>query len=73
MNTSDDNSDNNTEEGQLTEEELEDPPTKYDLFGDDAYDSCDEIIDDEPQDQSNSNNNLKFPLSISLNKTSKIS
>jgi hypothetical protein len=31
MNTSDDNSDNNTEEGQLTEEELEDPPPKYSL------------------------------------------
>jgi hypothetical protein len=30
----------------------------YDLFGDDAYGSCDEIIDDEPQDQSNNNNNV---------------
>ncbi|KAM0831780.1 hypothetical protein ACQ4PT_065315 [Festuca glaucescens] len=57
-NTSDNNTYNNSEEGQLTEEELEDPSPKYDLFGDDAYHSCDEIIDDGPQDPSSSNNNV---------------
>ncbi|KAM0874333.1 hypothetical protein ACQ4PT_037493 [Festuca glaucescens] len=56
-NTSD-NDTTNSNEGHLTEDELEDPAPKYHIFGDDEEESCDEIKDDDAQDPSSSNTGL---------------